>query len=653
MSPVETQCPSCGAPIRFALGSSVVTVCANCRSVVARGDQRLEDLGKVAMLADTGSPLVVGRKGIYRGMPFELTGRAQFAHEAGGVWDEWYASFPNDRWGWLAEAQGKFYLTFARHVSAGATLPDPKQIELGHKFTLPGVGMLVANEIGRATAKSAEGEIPYRLVPGAPLDYIDLTGAGGKFATFDYGDDPPTVYLGQEVTLDDLGISPAAAPEREPRHVGAIQVNCPKCGGVLDLRAPDVAERVACPYCNSLLDCTQGKLQYLEALKQTNVAPLIPLGEVGTLEGKSYTVIGFLLRHVEDAGTKYYWQEFLLYSVGIGFRWLVESDGHWSFVKSVPPGEVEISGRIAMYQGRHFRLFQFAPAVVDQIAGEFYWKVHVGEQVLSSDYIDPPRMLSREISTVNGAKADGPLAQHGEINWSLGTYLPRQDVAKAFKVVDLASPEGVGPNQPFGAKGVYPVWAVLLAVAIVIWPILAWLRPSHLLTEKIYTLEPPTAPETTRTVFESPLTVDAHRSIHIRINAPVNNSWLAVDGDLYNEDTGLLEPFEAAVEYYSGTDSDGESWTEGSHETDEYLSAVPPGNYTLRLEAQWTNMTQPTTMQVRVEEAGPRLSHFLWLLLALSILPLITIYFHFRFESARWEDSDFKPAPRFVIDSGE
>ena len=63
MSPVETQCPSCGAPIRFAIGSSVVTVCANCHSVVARGDQRLEDLGKVATLVDTGSPLVVGRKG--------------------------------------------------------------------------------------------------------------------------------------------------------------------------------------------------------------------------------------------------------------------------------------------------------------------------------------------------------------------------------------------------------------------------------------------------------------------------------------------------------------------------------------------------------------------------------------------------------------
>jgi len=40
-----------------------------------------------------------------------LTGRAQNRHELGGVWDEWYATFSNGWVGWLAEAQGKFYLT--------------------------------------------------------------------------------------------------------------------------------------------------------------------------------------------------------------------------------------------------------------------------------------------------------------------------------------------------------------------------------------------------------------------------------------------------------------------------------------------------------------------------------------------------------------
>ena len=120
----------------------------------------------------------------------------------------------------------------------------------------------------------------------------------------------------------------------------------------------------------------------------------------------------------------------------------------------------------------------------------------------------------------------------------------------------------------------------------------------------------------------------------------MNNSWLYVDGDLYNENTGAIQPFSAAVEFYFGTDSDG-AWSEGSRKTSEYLSAMPAGKYTLRLEAQWANMTQPTTMTVRVEEASPRMLYFVLLLLALSILPLIVVFLHIRFESARWAESQF------------
>src|SRR5262249_14972337 len=89
MSELQANCPACGARVSFSAGSSVVVVCKYCRSVVARTDRALEDLGKVAEIAETGSPLTVGLKGRYRQSTFELTGRAQLGHEAGGVWDEW------------------------------------------------------------------------------------------------------------------------------------------------------------------------------------------------------------------------------------------------------------------------------------------------------------------------------------------------------------------------------------------------------------------------------------------------------------------------------------------------------------------------------------------------------------------------------------
>src|SRR4029077_13843275 len=139
-----------------------------CRSVVGRGDRGLESLGKVADVVQGESPLDVGIKGRYEGPPFTLTGRTQYAPPAGGVWDEWYAAFGDGRWGWLAEAQGRFYVTFK---SAVADLPPQSDVKIGGHW-----GDTVIAEAGTATAISGEGEIPWKFVPGSRYDYADLSG---------------------------------------------------------------------------------------------------------------------------------------------------------------------------------------------------------------------------------------------------------------------------------------------------------------------------------------------------------------------------------------------------------------------------------------------------------------------------------------------
>ena len=123
MSFLQANCPSCAAPIEFKSGSSIVVVCPFCRSAVARTDRALEDLGKVAEIMQSQSPLKVGLKGMWNNQRFELTGRAQLRHQLGGFWDEWYATFGNGWVGWLAEAQGKFYLTFYQPLPQDTQLP--------------------------------------------------------------------------------------------------------------------------------------------------------------------------------------------------------------------------------------------------------------------------------------------------------------------------------------------------------------------------------------------------------------------------------------------------------------------------------------------------------------------------------------------------
>lgn len=476
MRGVRAPCPACGGPVIFKISSSLVTVCPQCNSVVARGDRKLEDLGKVAAIVETNSPLQLGLKGKFQGKSFELVGRAQYAHSAGGSWDEWYAAFSNGKWGWLAEAQGRFYITFQRKVSDPNQLPELDELQAGHSFNFEGVGELTVGEVGVALTRAAAGEIPYRFEPNAEHRFADLYGGQGAFATFDYSDAEPNVYVGQEVTLDDLGIAANVVSDAEPREIKAIKVSCPQCGGPLTLHAPDETQRVCCPNCAAMLDANKGDLQYLRSLDVGKVKPLIPIGAVGTLFGVEYTLIGLLRRSVTEDGTDYFWSEYLLYNPREGFRWLVYNDGHWSFVRPVSPGDVRVSGQNASYKGRTFKLFQEGIARVRYVIGECYWKVEIGEEAATRDFIAPPDMLSQERSTTPAPPRSVeslPMGRSGvpdvtEVNVSLGTYIQREDVEQAFGVKNLPTSWKVAPNQPYPVDSRIYAWWGVFAVALLL-----------------------------------------------------------------------------------------------------------------------------------------------------------------------------------------
>ena len=454
---VEAPCPSCGANVEFKISSSLVTVCEYCQSVVARGDSKLEDHGKVARIVPTSSPLRLGMTGVYRDKSFEVVGRVQYSHAGGGIWNEWYASFPGDRWGWISEAQGKFHVLFKRRVAQASALPEKGSFDVGETLRIKGVEPLKVAEVGIATVNAAEGEMPFVLTPGQSHEYVDLHGAESSFASIEFSDQGATnLYLGKEASLEEIGLAPThGVIDAEIVEIKAKSVSCPNCGGSLTLQAPDKTERVVCPFCSGVLDANQGNLQFLHTMTVKRFAqPVIQLGSTGKLRGQTYTVIGYMQRSV-TYDRKYYWSEYLLYSADVGFRWLVHSDDHWSLVESVSIADVEEQAysNACVYQRTKFRLFQRAAATVEYVLGEFYWKVAIGERVQMADYIAPPQSISVE-RTVLGHQADS-VSQ--EITASVAEYLPHAELEKAFGLKPLRRGWGVAPNQPRAVK-LLPIW---------------------------------------------------------------------------------------------------------------------------------------------------------------------------------------------------
>jgi hypothetical protein len=622
------NCPSCGSRVEFKLGGSIVVVCDSCRSVVARTDRAVEDLGKVAALVDTASPLHVGLEGRYEGKHFILTGRAQMRHQAGGVWDEWYAAFADGRWGWLAEARGVYTMTFATSGPAASL----GQLSVGAKLVLgaPPTEFTVA-EIGEATTIAAEGEIPWRLVPGETYFYADLQGPNRAFATLDYSEDTPLVFTGRETDVAALGIAGLRAPAREA-SVLAASLPCPKCGGPLELKAPDRAERVACPYCDSLLDVDHGNLKYLRTLKHVS-DPAIKLGTTGRVQGVDFTVIGYMVRSITYEGVKYHWEEYLLYNQSVGFRWLTCSDDHWSFVGALSLGDINdrkpaSATRTLSYGGRQFKIFADAVANVEYVLGEFYWKVEVGEKVRAIDYVAPPEMISKEIT------GEGKAA---EVNVSHGVYVTPAQVEKTFGVKKLRRPRKIGPNQPFPHTGFGKVWlalaGALLAIAFVLWLV----SPNRTILEASFDLTTP-AGQFSKTFDSSIFELEGTRNVKIEGFSNVSNSWVYVDGVLFNVDTGLVQPFSIPIEYYAGSD-----WSEGSRNRSIYLPAVPPGRYTLNFQVEWDDKSASPDLKLTVRHGVVHLMHFVLAFVGLTIIPVLVGFRKLSFEASRWSESDFGP----------
>jgi hypothetical protein len=199
----EVNCSTCGAPVVFQSAASVLAVCEYCGSTLVRHDLDLENVGKMAQLQADGSPLQLRAEGRYRGDSFAVVGRIQLRFEK-GLWNEWHILFDDQRSGWLGEAAGIYAVSFLSGVKEA--IPKFEALHPGQAVILRKASYEVIN-VEKAFCIGGEGELPLEIGPGYEAPVADLAGPGRQFATLDYSEDPPLIYMGEYVEFEELHLS--------------------------------------------------------------------------------------------------------------------------------------------------------------------------------------------------------------------------------------------------------------------------------------------------------------------------------------------------------------------------------------------------------------------------------------------------------------
>jgi hypothetical protein len=425
---------------------------------------------------------------------------------------------------------------------------------------------------------------------------------------------------------------------------------CPACGGTIAMRAAGYTVTLACEYCGSLIDVANADAQIIVRYNEMQAELTIPLGTRGTLRGVEWEAIGWVAR--TDGWVE--WEETLLFNPYAGYRWLIRQNSRWSLgtLLTVTPRR---AGGDMIVDGRRFAdFFQGNRARVTRVAGEFYWRVRIGEEVRAADYVRPGFMLSME-------------EDERERSWTVSELLEPREIRAAFDVPwPMPWLPGMTPlaHQPSPFARRIKSWLPIGIATVVALFLMAGLFGRTVERQSFALSVVPDGPQVSQTY--GPIRIPFGRqAMTIETNTgDVDQGWVDIDVSLVDRATQASYDAYAINERYSGQDSDG-YWAEGSRDQVLKIASLPAGTYDLVVEAQahrWGGGSQ-STPQVATEwnpetrawelpggtpvqlslavSRGARFHSNFWLaFFFVMIPPLLMLLLHIMFENARLSQKD-------------
>lgn len=686
------QCPSCGMPVDADQRYAKLVVCAACHSSVVLDEKAARLSGKMAVLAETPSPLYINATGKLGGKRWKVLGRVRYGY-ARGYWDEWYLQFDDGKAAWFSEDEGNLAIEVQEDIDPAAV--DYASVSPGDTLNIGGIDYHV-DEKDVAHCEGGAGQLPFVIEQNEQIPFLELS-ADKHFATveFDIDDHQARLFRGRRVDLNDLevdmprelvGASGVPSAERAgsgdqrervvrsddrarslncnccgaPLTIpdgGADAVRCDHCGTSVDTSTRRVtckscnatipiyghlaAKTVVCPKCRAQCDITGSESSLLAVVAQKD-RPKVPfrMGQRGRLRGLDVVIVGHLRYRERDEGVDYDSDEFLLHCRGAGYRWLIMENGHFTLAEEldnrplgvtaahIPPGEH------FRFDGIRYRVFERGRCKITWVDGELPWVAKVGDSNQYMDATAPPILLSAEWTTT-------------EQEWYRGHYLAREEVIKAFglRPSDLPKLHGIAPHQQFIRSAFRKQAMVMMGVAALVFGFMAvgsLLKSGH----KIGTVSLQAKDYAEEYITEPFTTTMPNALCAARFDSPVNNSWLYLDAAVLNDRDEVLFDFSAQVSYYQGVEG-GERWREGSQHDTKLFRLDEPGTYRFLVCGQagsgetnvyTAGMGPPVTIEVR--EGMVLARYFIILMVLCATWFMIEVIARASFQSRKWNESD-------------
>lgn len=419
-------------------------------------------------------------------------------------------------------------------------------------------------------------------------------------------------------------------------------INCTSCGATLDVLGGHRVKSLTCGYCGSVMDSHAG-FQTVQQYRERPDRPAAPLalGMMATLKGVPFTIIGLIeyVSHQSGAGwsESYRWISFQLYSPTHGYCWLTYNKGHYFFsyrTRDLPDPAVPKRGGMALLPkvpvrlgNKTFRVFENYQAEIAYVEGELTWVAKLGDKVRVVEAIDPPKMFAYE-QTGN------------ELEYSIGEYMPAEDIHAAFDLESPPAPEGIHPAQPFDGGR---FWPALSKVG----PIFAGIALLGLIFVMIAGDGRELVRSQTGTTDEAvtlPFTVSRpNQLMKLELHASITDNWAYYDVAVSDAETEApVLAMGKEISFYDGYDSDG-YWTEGSRRETALFKVPAAGDYKIEIVPAETGGSVPPLSVHLYEQVFVK--RYLVILLILSAIAALALpaYRH-HFEKKRWaevlEDDD-------------